>query len=221
MLELYAALFAVQQQIEGIVKGNKNTFFKNGTYASRTDILDTLKPLFAEHKLLLMQLPAETKSSSVFSSHIDEKDGDTESRTPVVNLALKTVIVHVPTGQTVEATAIVPMPKPDPQGFGSALTYTSRYSIIAMLALPLLEDDDGNAASPQTTKKVVKKQTPPKQTTPSPATVKDTETSGTSDTQPTPSASTAASTPTSTTTPPVTETSPSDGKPAKRKLWGS
>lgn len=40
----------------------------------------------------------------------------------------------------------VPAPKNDPQGFGSALTYARRYSLMAACGIAP-EDDDGNAAS--------------------------------------------------------------------------
>lgn len=42
----------------------------------------------------------------------------------------------------------VPAPKQDPQGYGSALTYARRYSLMSACGIAP-EDDDGNAASAQ------------------------------------------------------------------------
>jgi hypothetical protein len=42
----------------------------------------------------------------------------------------------------------VPAAKQDPQGYGSALTYARRYSLMAACGIAP-EDDDGNAASKQ------------------------------------------------------------------------
>lgn len=210
--ELYAALFAVQQELEGIVKGENNPFFKS-KYADRTTILQVLKPIFGKHKLLLVQAPVLPPFESLGSVQ-QQEDKDYET-TPVIPLALSTTIIHVPTGQSISSTAIVPMPQPDPQGFGSALTYTSRYSIISLLALPLLDDDDGNAASPYTTSKATKGKMGNGRGTRSPATTKGTETSTDESTQQTTSASTADKTKSTTTAP-----APSASNGGKRKLWG-
>ena len=40
---------------------------------------------------------------------------------------------------------MVPLPKADPQGMGSALTYARRYALTAMLGM-VTEDDDGEGA---------------------------------------------------------------------------
>jgi ERF superfamily len=67
---------------------------------------------------------------------------------------VETVFIHA-SGQVIEGGLLhVPAPKHDPQGYGSALTYARRYSLLAATGLAP-EDDDGNAAS----KKVVVKPT--------------------------------------------------------------
>lgn len=48
----------------------------------------------------------------------------------------------------------VPAPKNDPQGYGSALTYARRYSLMAACGIAP-EDDDGNAASKRPEQKPV------------------------------------------------------------------
>lgn len=60
-------------------------------------------------------------------------------------VAVETIFVHE-SGETFSAgTLTVPAQKQDPQGYGSALTYARRYSLMAACGIAP-EDDDGNAA---------------------------------------------------------------------------
>jgi hypothetical protein len=59
---------------------------------------------------------------------------------------VETVFVHE-SGEMLECGKLhVPAAKQDPQGYGSALTYARRYSLMAACGIAP-EDDDGNAAS--------------------------------------------------------------------------
>ena len=59
---------------------------------------------------------------------------------------VETVFIHE-SGEVIEGGILhVPAPKNDPQGYGSALTYARRYSLLAATGLAP-EDDDGNAAT--------------------------------------------------------------------------
>lgn len=58
---------------------------------------------------------------------------------------MDTMILHS-SGQWLESHSSIPLPKNDPQGYGSATTYLRRYALAAMLGV-VQEDDDGNAAS--------------------------------------------------------------------------
>lgn len=59
---------------------------------------------------------------------------------------VETVFVHE-SGEMMDAGKLhVPASKADPQGYGSALTYARRYSLMAACGIAP-EDDDGNAAS--------------------------------------------------------------------------
>ena len=59
---------------------------------------------------------------------------------------VETVFVHE-SGETLECGILhVPAAKQDPQGYGSALTYARRYSLMAAAGIAP-EDDDGNAGS--------------------------------------------------------------------------
>jgi len=61
-------------------------------------------------------------------------------------VTVETVFVHE-SGESLECGKLhVPAAKQDPQGYGSALTYARRYSLMAACGIAP-EDDDGNAAS--------------------------------------------------------------------------
>lgn len=61
-------------------------------------------------------------------------------------VTVETVFMHE-SGETIRCGKLhVPASKQDPQGYGSALTYARRYSLMAACGIAP-EDDDGNAAS--------------------------------------------------------------------------
>ena len=61
-------------------------------------------------------------------------------------VTVETVFIHE-SGEVMSAGQLhVPSSKQDPQGYGSALTYARRYSLMAACGIAP-EDDDGNAAS--------------------------------------------------------------------------
>ena len=61
-------------------------------------------------------------------------------------VTVETVFIHE-SGEQLECGKLhVPAAKQDPQGYGSALTYARRYSLMAACGIAP-EDDDGNAAS--------------------------------------------------------------------------
>ena len=64
-------------------------------------------------------------------------------------VTVETVFVHE-SGEMLECGKLhVPASKQDPQGYGSALTYARRYSLMAACGIAP-EDDDGNAATRRT-----------------------------------------------------------------------
>jgi hypothetical protein len=66
-------------------------------------------------------------------------------------VTVETVFVHE-SGEMLECGKLhVPAGKHDPQGYGSALTYARRYSLMAACGIAP-EDDDGNAGSKETPK---------------------------------------------------------------------
>ena len=69
---------------------------------------------------------------------------------------VETLLIHA-SGETLSGGKLfVPANKMDAQGFGSALTYARRYSLMATCGIAP-EDDDGNAASKAPTKPVEQK----------------------------------------------------------------
>jgi hypothetical protein len=64
-------------------------------------------------------------------------------------VTVETVFIHE-SGEMLECGKLhVPASKQDPQGYGSALTYARRYSLMAACGIAP-EDDDGNAGSRRT-----------------------------------------------------------------------
>lgn len=69
-----------------------------------------------------------------------------ETHEDASGVTVETVLLHE-TGESIRSGKLhVPAAKQDPQGYGSALTYARRYSLMAACGIAP-EDDDGNAAS--------------------------------------------------------------------------
>lgn len=67
----------------------------------------------------------------------------------MTGVTVETVFIHE-SGECLEGGRLhVPASKQDPQGYGSALTYARRYSLMAACGIAP-EDDDGNAAAKST-----------------------------------------------------------------------
>tara|TARA_R110000868_G_scaffold346673_1_gene607800 strand:+ start:536 stop:1234 length:699 start_codon:yes stop_codon:yes gene_type:complete len=65
-------------------------------------------------------------------------------------VAVETILLHESGGKITGGILRIPASKQDAQGFGSALTYCRRYSLLATCGIAPEEDDDGNAASRST-----------------------------------------------------------------------
>lgn len=119
------ALVKAQALITFAGKNAKNPHFKNN-YADLTAVIDAVKPALNAEGIVFLQ----TASPS--------DDG---------RLHLTTRLMHS-SGEWIEDTAVCPLPKQDPQGFGSAMTYLRRYSLASITGL-YQDDDDGEAARPR------------------------------------------------------------------------
>ena len=122
--ELASALVAAQAEFSAVPKGSVNPFFKS-KYAALPDVVASAGPVLAKHGLAVSQ-------------HITTNDQGADM--------LITYVLHS-SGQFIAHGMILHLPKSDPQGQGSAVTYARRYSYMSALGLVADEDDDGNKAS--------------------------------------------------------------------------
>jgi len=116
------ALIAAQAKITFATKDATNPHFKN-RYAKLPAVIDAVKPALNGAGIAFLQSPSPSD------------DG---------KLHLTTRLIHT-SGQWVEDCAVCPLPKADPQGFGSAMTYLRRYSLASICGL-YQDDDDGEGA---------------------------------------------------------------------------
>jgi len=119
------ALIEIQRELEPIVRTAENDAYAN-SYAPLDVVTPAAHRLLAERKIALMQ-PMVTDESG--------------------HAALETILIHE-SGRSFSRTTKLAMSKVDPQSHGSAVTYTRRYALMAMIGLTSKdEDDDGNKAS--------------------------------------------------------------------------
>ena len=120
---LAEALAAAQGEFEAVPKTADNPFFKS-KYADLPDVVLAASPILSKHGLSVTQLP--------------DFDGEHD--------LLTTRLMHK-SGEWLESSMRLHVPKADPQGQGSALTYARRYSYSGAVGVVTDVDDDGNAAS--------------------------------------------------------------------------
>jgi hypothetical protein len=128
--EVASALVAAQAEFGAVPKGSVNPFFKS-KYAALPDVVAHAAPVLAKHGLSITQ-------------SISFVVGMAQGQAPIDTLT--TTLLHQ-SGQYIESEMLLHLPKQDPQGQGSAVTYARRYSYMAILGLVADDDDDGNAAS--------------------------------------------------------------------------
>lgn len=120
---LASALASAFAEFEAASKDANNPHFKS-KYADLPAVIEAVKPALIAHRLFFTQ-----------ATH--DVDG---------GVCVET-LVHHESGQSMSfGRLFVPASKNDAQGFGSALTYARRYSLMTAFGIPA-EDDDGNAAS--------------------------------------------------------------------------
>lgn len=119
--ELAKALIVFHLKVDSIKKDAKNPFFKS-SYASLSNILDSINEPLIESGLTLTQFPTDSNG-------------------------LTSTLIHSESGEWMEATYEMRPVKDDPQGRGSCITYQRRYALAAILMLNIDEDDDGNKAT--------------------------------------------------------------------------
>lgn len=125
-----AALFTFQGAVDGVEKNKVNPGFKS-RYANLEAVRDTAVPELQKVGLLYTQSPGAIV------------DGV---------MAVTTMLIHAESGEWMKFEGDIALGKRDPQGVGSAITYMQRYSLMAALGLPPV-DDDGEGAMERTTPK--------------------------------------------------------------------
>lgn len=126
--KLFEAMASAFPKIEGAIKDSDNDAFKRGgkatKYADLSSVVDAVKPALAEFGLFFCQLTHEQQGG----------------------VCIETVVGHKSGGRFSFGKLFVPASKNDAHGYGSALTYARRYSLMTAFGV-CPEDDDGNAAS--------------------------------------------------------------------------
>ena len=123
MKNIAAALVKAQKAFAPALKTNTNPHFKS-RYADLSACVEAVIDAL--------------NANGIFLSQVTHEDA--------TGVTVETVFVHE-SGETFSSGKLhVPASKQDPQGYGSALTYARRYSLMAGCGIAP-EDDDGNAAS--------------------------------------------------------------------------
>lgn len=122
MKELFAAMSAASAEIEGAQKDSNNPHFKT-KYADLSSVVAAIKPALTKQGLWFRQVCHERDKGVCVETYACHKSGEEISF----------------------GSLYVPASKQDAQGFGSALTYCRRYSLMTAFGV-CPEDDDGNAA---------------------------------------------------------------------------
>lgn len=123
MKQIASALVKAQRQFGPALKTNTNPAFRS-KYADLSACVEAVIDALNENGIMLSQRTLEAETG----------------------VTVETVFLHESGEQWSSGPLHVPASKQDPQGYGSALTYARRYSLMASCGIAP-EDDDGNAAS--------------------------------------------------------------------------
>ena len=146
MKNIATALVKAQREFGPALKTSTNPHFRS-KYASLDACIEAVLDALNNNGIYLMQLT-------------DEHDG---------GVKVSTIFLHESGEQLSGGSLFMPAAKHDAQGFGSALSYARRYSLMAACGIAP-EDDDGNQATKTAPvvapKPVAKPATPPAPPTP-------------------------------------------------------
>ena len=122
--DLATALMNAQSELKPALKDSTNPHFRS-RYAGLQSIWDAARLVLKRNGLAVSQ-------------GFDAGNGET--------VTTWTLLMHT-SGQWLRSDLTVKPSKADPQGIGSACTYSKRYGLSAILGIVADEDDDGNGAS--------------------------------------------------------------------------
>jgi hypothetical protein len=120
--ELFADMAKAFASIEGATKDSTNPHFK-AKYADLSSVVSAIKPSLIANNLWFAQITHEQSGG----------------------VCVETLLCHTNGDNFSFGKLFVPASKQDAQGYGSALTYARRYSLMTAFGV-CPEDDDGNAA---------------------------------------------------------------------------
>jgi hypothetical protein len=123
--KIVPAFVQAQGQLKKAAKTSENPHFRS-SYADLESCWDACHESLQSNGLAVAQFPLKSEPGFI---------------------AVLTMLIHT-SGQWWSSELVIPVPKFDAQGIGSAITYARRYVLCAMLGLvPQDTDDDGNKAS--------------------------------------------------------------------------
>ena len=123
MKHIAAAFVKAQQAFGPALKTSNNPHFKS-KYADLSNVVEAVIDALNSNGIAMIQ-----------QTHED-----------TTGVTVETLFLHESGESILSGKLHVPAAKQDPQGYGSALTYARRYSLMAACGIAP-EDDDGNAAS--------------------------------------------------------------------------
>ena len=129
--EIAKAFVQAQKEFAPALKNSTNPHFRS-QYVDLAGSIEAVLDALHNHGLALIQ-----------------KTHDAES-----GIRVETIFLHESGEQMSGGVIHVPADKQTPQGYGSALTYARRYSIMAATGIAP-EDDDGNAVTKSMTEKIM------------------------------------------------------------------
>lgn len=137
MKAIASALVKAQKEFGPALKTSTNPHFRS-KYADLSACVEAVIDALNNNGIYLMQLTEQ------------HQDG----------IIVSTTFIHESGEQMSGGSLFMPASKADAQGFGSALSYARRYSLMAACGIAP-EDDDGNAATASAPTKAAPKPTPP------------------------------------------------------------
>lgn len=145
--ELHSDLIKAISETKDIVADSNNPFHKS-KYASLSAHLAVIKPIFAKHKLAIIQMPCSSDGCGAWKEN-------------VYGVGVKTIIIHA-NGSSIETSCVIPMEAgASGQQAGAIISYLRRYAL-ASVACVATEDDDceidrsSRSVSQNTTTKYIK-----------------------------------------------------------------
>ena len=145
MKEISSAMVKAQKEFGPALKTNTNPAFRS-KYADLSACVEAVIDALNNNDIFLMQLTHECTDGVI----------------------VETIFIHSSGEQMSSGKLHVPATKHDAQGYGSALTYARRYSLMAACGIAPEDDDGNNASKPKPTAQArpVAKQEPVKQSAP-------------------------------------------------------